>query len=114
MSPGLLDKEIIIERNAPIPGRFGAEDPVWTQWKVRRARKIEKSGNESSKSGRRIGRQSVTWRFRYTAGLQLTDRIRHGGVIYEIVNSVEIGRRYMMDVECVLHANNRPEGQDAV
>ena len=96
-----------------VKGRFGTELNIFSLWKMRRARKIEKLGGESTESGRKIGEQRVVWRFRYPGRLKLTDRIQHDGLIYEIINPIEIGRRYMMDVECVLHANTRPEGQDA-
>lgn len=99
-----------------VPGRFGQPAPdLWLPWKTRWSNKKETAvgSDESSNNGREIGRQSVRFRIRYTSGLQLTDRIQHDGLAYDIVDIIEIERRKMQDVHCVLHSNLRAEGQDA-
>lgn len=115
MNPGTLDRKIQIQRKTISAGRFGGELDTWTLWKTRMAAKKETpaGSDESSNNGREIGRQAVRFRIRYTAGLKLTDRIQHDGLAYDIVNVIEIERRKMQDVHCVLHSNLRAEGQDA-
>jgi head-tail adaptor len=137
MNPGTLDRKVFIQRQAPglflvdaagnyltTPGgdrlttnsrrgRFGAEQDAWGLFATRWANKKDLRGDESESSGREIGRQEVRFRIRYTAGLQLADRIQQDGLLFDIVDIREIGRRELQDVFCVLHSNLRAEGQDA-
>lgn len=133
MNPGTLDRKIIIQRQAdglPIvdslgsvmvdsegktmytgsrKGRFGAELDSWGLWKTRFASKTTQRGSESSDNGREIGRSGERFRIRYTPGLTRKDRILHDSLAYDIVNIIEIERRKLQDIECVLHGDTRPE-----
>jgi head-tail adaptor len=134
MNPGTLDRSIQIQRQADglflvdslgnyitdsegekitttsRRGRFGAEQDAWGLWHTRRARRLQKSGSESSENGREIGRQVVIFRIRYTAGIMLTDRVFElaDQLAYDIIDIKEIGRRELQDLTCVLHSNARP------
>ena len=133
MNPGILDRKIFHRapsagvilarrrrelfdrhgRNSPdhhptAKGALRAEQDVWGVWKTRRARRMEKSGSESTENGRKIGREVVIFEIRFTPDLKLTDRIVHHALIYDIVGIIEKGRRLLQHIECVLHANSRP------
>lgn len=132
MNPGTLDRKIQIQRQAPgLPvvdslgapmldslgnamytssrkSRFGEVLDSWGVWKTRMAAKKSTSGSERSDNGREIGRQSVRFRIRYTAGLTLEDRVLHDSLAYDILDIDEIERRKLQDVHCVLHSNSRP------
>lgn len=131
MNPGTLDRKLLLQRQAPglsltdslgnvltdsegnelttssRKGRFGAEQDNFGLWHTRRARRIQKSGNESTDNGREVGRQIVVYRLRYTAGLALTDRAVEDGLVYDIIDIKEIGRRHLHEITCVLHSNAR-------
>ena len=110
MNPGTLDTKIQIQRKASgARGRFGADGGEWALWKTRMAKRVQKSGSESTDSGREIGRSVVVFRIRHTAGLALTDRVLASALVYDIVDILPIGRRSLQDLSCVLHANTRPE-----
>lgn len=133
MNPGTLDRKLLLQRQAPgltltdalgnvltdtegnelttssRKGRFGALQDNFGLWHTRRARRMQKSGTESTDNGREIGRQVVVYRLRYTAGLLLTDRAVEDGQVYDIIDIKEIGRRHLHEITCVLHSNARPE-----
>lgn len=132
MNPGLLDRKIIILRQAAglflvdesenfltdsagarlitesRKDRFGAELDNWITWKTRRARKIENAGRETQQNARELGRQGVIFRIRYTPGITLEDRVLFDDLNYDIDNIIEIGRRMYHDLECILRSDLRP------
>lgn len=133
MNPGTLDRTIQIQRELDgLPmvtatgvvmttadgtimvtgsnrdARFGEVISNWGLWKTRRANRKALRGSEDTESGREVGRQVVRFRIRYTAGITLMDRIVEDGHAYDIVNIIEVGRRELHDLECVLISNTRP------
>jgi hypothetical protein len=129
MNPGLLDCKILLRKQAPgLPltdhlgnilttaqgevittnsrrSRFGQEMDVWGTWRVRWARKIEHKASEPESPGRKIYEQPVTFKLRYTPGLNELVQIVSDYKCYDITSIIEIGRRQYHEVGAVYRNN---------
>lgn len=106
MNPGTLDRKIQIQRSTAATGRFGADSESWTLWKTRMARRIEKPGSERSDNARERTAGSITFRIRYTPGIETTDRlvdIADNGLAYDIEDYTGDPRQGWMEIHCTRH-----------
>ena len=127
MNPGVLDRKILIQRQAPgLPltdasgniltdnlgnvittnsrkDQYGQELDVWGTWKHRWAKKIDQKASETELNGRKIPEQNVTFKIRYTPALDSCDRIAYDNKIYDIYSIIELGRRQYQQIDCVYY-----------
>ena len=127
MNPGVMDRKILIQRQAsglPLTDAsgtiltdsdggvittnsrkdsYGQELDVWGTWKDRWAKKIDQKAGQIERNGRKIPFQNVTFKIRYTSGLNSCDRITYGNKVYDIYSIIELGRREYQQVDCVYY-----------
>lgn len=101
MRAGKLDRSISIQRFTNTVDEYGTPVQTWTDVATVRAQIVQQSTEEFIRGFGASDETVIIFRMRYLAGVTLADRISYGGVLHNIKEVKEIGRRKGLEVRCV-------------
>ena len=87
------NRQIALQREAPAPpDELGRPRTAWTTYAEPWARVTQAGGQEFFTNANLVqGRQPAVFRFRYVAGIKVTDQVRWNGLAYDIHAVVDEG-----------------------
>lgn len=100
LKAGKLDKQITIEREVETVAASGAVSTAWHVVATVRAELVQRSADEFLTGFGEAEAGSAVFRIRYLAGLTTADRVICGGVVYDIDEIAEQGRRRALELHC--------------
>lgn len=98
MRSGALDRTIRIQAVAYVDDEYGNQTETWTDFATVRAQLLQASTEEFQRSWGTSSEPTYVFRIRWRAGLTLVHRIIHDGIIREIKEIKEIGRRKGLEI----------------
>lgn len=98
MRAGGFDRQIVIEQRAVTRDAVGSEVESWSTFAEVWAQKKDTSGREFYASNMESGEVTTKFTIRYLAGLQMDMRIKYDGLVYDIENISEIGRKRGIEI----------------
>lgn len=101
MRAGKLDKEITIQRFTSTVDDYGTPVFTWTDLATLRAEIVQASTQEFIRGFGASDETAIIFRTRWLDGVQLADRILYGGIIHNLKEIKEIGRRKGLELRCV-------------
>ncbi|AQZ50528.1 phage head closure protein [Martelella mediterranea] len=101
MRAGNLDQIVTIQRSAQTLNEYGAPVFTWTDIDTLRAQKVEASTDEFLRDYGATDETAVVFRVRWRDGITPADRIIHDGLIFDLKQVKEIGRRKGLELRCV-------------
>lgn len=101
MRAGKLDKTITIDRLGTSVDAYGTTTEGWTLVATARAQLVQGSTAEFLASYGSKTETVAVFRIRHLDGLHPDDRITHGGVVYDLKEVKELGRRQGLELRCV-------------
>jgi SPP1 family predicted phage head-tail adaptor len=104
MRAGNLDRTITIERATTIVDDYGAPQETWATVASVRAQLIQSSANEFIEAFGAASKPTAIFRIRWLGGVTLADRVTYEGVVYQIVETKELGRRKALELRCLARA----------
>lgn len=103
-----MDRRIAIQANTPTRNDYGEEIEGWSTIATVWAEKIENRGQERFQSAQFIGKEAVSFRFRWSETVKAVTakhRVVFDGRIFEIVGGPrELGRREGIEVDCTVRS----------
>lgn len=93
LDAGRLDRRVALLRRTTAQNAYGEQVPTWTEFATVWAEKLDVIGREYFAAQQTQAGATTRWRMRYRSDLTELDRLSHGGVLYDIRNVAEIGRR---------------------
>lgn len=100
MRAGSLDREITIERFARTVDGVGKRAETWTAHATVRAQLVQSSTDEFLRDHGETAAKAVIFRVRFLAGITVADRVRFDGVVFDLVQVKELGRRAGLELRC--------------
>ncbi|MCF6370974.1 phage head closure protein [Rhizobium halophilum] len=101
MRAGKLDRTIIIERQTETVKPSGAVVIAWTEVATMRGEIVQQSATEFLTGYGEAENGTVIFRIRYLPGITTNDRVNFGGVIYDLKEIKELGRRRGLELRAV-------------
>lgn len=101
MRAGKLDRTITIERSTYEVDDYGNPVYTWTVLATMRAQVVEASTTEFIRNYGASSENVTVFRTRWLDGVTLADRVVSDGVIFDIKDLKEIGRRRGLELRCV-------------
>lgn len=98
MRAGQLDREIKIERGTHTLDQYGTPQFVWTEFVTLRARIIQATTEEFQRAFGASGETAIIFRTWFYDGITLADRVIYDGLIHNILEIKEIGRRNGLEI----------------
>jgi SPP1 family predicted phage head-tail adaptor len=91
IQPGALNKHItIIKNTGTTSDAYNNPVPVWTDSSTRWAQVITEGGREFYAAQRVQAETKVLFKLRYTNAIDVKDRIRYDGKVYEILSVTDV------------------------
>ncbi len=106
MRAGKLDRWVTIQQASTVIEAAGDETLTWSTFVEVWGGIVYKPGNEQSVQGIEAPSRPITFRIRYVSGVTGAMRLNIEGVIYNILDVREVGRRAGLDIEAIA------QGQD--
>lgn len=103
MRAGKLDRTIIIERSEETIDDYGTPASMWLLVAILRA-EIMQAGTEEFIRNGAVEETVTVFRTRWLAGVTGADRVTSEGVIFDVKEAKEIGRRRGLEIRCVRSA----------
>jgi SPP1 family predicted phage head-tail adaptor len=103
MRAGKLDRTIVIERSEETIDAYGTPASVWSLVAILRAEIVQASTEEFIRNGA-VDETAMVFRTRWLAGVTTADRITSEGVIFDVKETKELGRRRGLEIRCVRSA----------
>lgn len=102
MRAGSLDRKIVVERYS-LDGDdgYGNPAPQWAPWITVRAQIVQSSSEEFFLAGGLTEQVGILFRVRFVDSLSTADRIAYNGMLFNIKEVKEIGRRRGLEIRCV-------------
>lgn len=97
---GKLDRQITIEREAETVAASGAVSKAWAPVATVRAELMQRSADEFLTGFGEADAGTAVFRIRYLAGIITTDRVTCDGVVYDIDEIAELGRKRALELRC--------------
>jgi SPP1 family predicted phage head-tail adaptor len=98
---GKLDRRVTVQERTVVRDEAGGETVTWvaraTVWASRRDYS-NVSAREQVLANQLTPVSQVTFRIRHRSDVELTDRLVHDGVAYDIQHIAEVGRREGLDL----------------
>lgn len=108
MRSGALDRTITIQRFTATDDGYGNVTETWADFAAMRAQLVQASTDEFIRDYG-VSDETVTiFRTRYLAGVTLADRVIYGGLIHNLKQVKEIGRRRGLELRTVSLAEVAP------
>jgi len=104
MNPGLMDRQIELQRVTVTKSPGGAPSQSWAKLADIWAQVVPVSGNEVMKFQREVSQQVAKFRIWFYPGLTAKDRIVYGGQNWDILHIAEVGRGEAMEILAQVHA----------
>jgi SPP1 family predicted phage head-tail adaptor len=101
MRAGKLDRTIIIQRQTETVKPSGAVVTAWTEVATVRAEIAQQSATEFLAGYGEAENGTVIFRIRYLPGITTNDRVNFGGVIHDLKEIKELGRRRGLELRAV-------------
>lgn len=101
MRAGKLDREITIQRSTHVLDEYGTPISTWTDIATVRAEIVQASTEEFIRGWGASDETVIIFRTRWLADVQLADRIIYGGIIHNLKEIKEIGRRKGLELRCI-------------
>lgn len=101
MRAGKLDRTLTIERSTYEVDDYGNPVFTWTPLATMRAQVVEASTTEYIRNYGASSENVTVFRTRWLNGVTLADRVVADGVIFDIKDIKEIGRRRGLELRCV-------------
>lgn len=98
MRAGSLDKTIRIERGSNTVKNDGTPLFMWTELVTLRAETIQTSTEEFQRAFGASGETATIFRTWFYAGITLADRVIIDGLVHDILELKEIGRRNGLEI----------------
>lgn len=103
IDPGSFDRRVTIEQNTPTRNETGAEVDSWSTFAEPWAKKLYKAGKEFFSGQQLQAEEQVMYQMRYITGVKREMRIVDSGVVYDILNIPERGRRRYLEITAKAH-----------
>lgn len=104
MKSGRLDTPIKIQRRSVTVDPTGAQLEMWSDLVTLRAELLKQTGREFVSSGAGFTERRAVFRARFANGPTTDDRLVSDGLVFDIVDIREIGRRRGLEFHCVERA----------
>lgn len=101
MDSGGLDRRVTLQRFTTIQDEYGEEIQVWTDLATVFAEVRQQGGREYLAAASTVAERRVVFFVRWFAGLTVLDRVSFGGVLHNIAEVREIGRRDGVELHTV-------------
>jgi SPP1 family predicted phage head-tail adaptor len=101
MRAGKLDRAIVLERLTTALDAYGVPVETWSPIATLRAERVNDAAQDVAKEFGEASETNTTFRTRFLADLNLTDRIVYDGEPREITRITEIGRRRGLELRTV-------------
>lgn len=93
MRAGQLDRVITIQRASTSLNDYGTPTSTWANVVTLRAQRVQASTEEFIRGAGASDETVIVFRTRYVAGITNADRIVTDGIVHEIKETKELGRR---------------------
>lgn len=101
MRAGKLDREITIQRFTSTVDDYGTPAQTWTDIATVRAQIVQQSTEEFIRGFGASDETAIIFRTRWLDGVTNADRISFDGVLHNLKEVMEIGRRKGLELRCV-------------
>ncbi|WP_126978523.1 head-tail adaptor protein [Frigidibacter oleivorans] len=101
MRAGALDRTLTIERATFAVDAAGTPVATWAAIATVRAQKLQSSTEEFMRSFGEAAETVAIFRIRWLGGISVTDRVTCDGIVYDLKEAKELGRREGLDLRCV-------------
>lgn len=98
---GKLDRQIVIERETETVAESGSVSKAWAAFATVRAELVQRGAEEFLAGFGEAENGSAVFRIRYVTGITTADRVHFDGVVYQIDEIVELGRKRGLELHTV-------------
>jgi SPP1 family predicted phage head-tail adaptor len=98
MRAGKLDRVIVLQRSTYEPDEFGSPVYSWTDLATLRAEIVQASTEEFMRAFGANDETATIFRTRYVDGITTADRVTYRGVVHNIKELKELGRREGLEI----------------
>jgi head-tail adaptor len=95
---GKLDRVVTIERVAQTIDVYGVPQDTWSPIATLRAEILRQADDETIGEAGAVSKAVIAFRTRYLDGVTLADRLVYEGLIHNIKETKEIGRRRELEL----------------
>lgn len=108
LNPGFLDRRISIQEKADSKDTDGFPLDTWTNLHTAvPAKRDYSNGGVKEDDGEKVPQQDAKYTIRYVSNITTSNRLIDDGLIYEIENVQELGRRQGLLLHCKWYGNEQ-------
>lgn len=95
---GVMNRRVEIQAATVTQDEFGQPIETWATTRTVRAARRDVRGLERLRTDQELAERTSVFTMRWFSGLNAAMRLRHDGLIWDIIGVAEIGRRVALEV----------------